>query len=207
MKFGYYTDELIKHYEIVDDKIVIKFLNGTKRAIDNTEENEIKVLDLMLEQAKKRDEYFQENIEECLENYKKLFLSTGILTVVSGFNMLYLDDIVAKTTAFNEDSIYHMEELLTLMVVGKIFRLLQKENELYKYHRYLNLIEEIEKCDDPNLFKGVKKEYEILNINTLDFYSSRKINKLVTNMAKIKKSEASEISKEKVLAKTNKPLS
>ena len=30
MKFGY-TDELIKHYEIVDDKIVIKFLNGTKR--------------------------------------------------------------------------------------------------------------------------------------------------------------------------------
>lgn len=207
MKFGYYTDELIKHYEIVDDKIVIKFLNGTKRAIDNTEENEIKVLDLMLEQAKKRDEYFQENIEECLENYKKLFLSTGILTVVSGFNMLYLDDIVAKTTAFNEDCIYHMEELLILMVVGKIFRLLQKENELYKYHRYLNLIEEIEKCDDPNLFKGVKKEYEILNINTLDFYSSRKINKLVTNMAKIKKSEASEISKEKVLAKTNKPLS
>lgn len=207
MKFGYYTDELIKHYEIVDDKIVIKFLNGTKRAIDNTEENEIKVLDLMLEQAKKRDEYFQENIEECLENYKKLLLSTGILTVVSGFNMLYLDDIVAKTTAFNEDSIYHMEGLLILMVAGKIFRLLQKENELYKYHTYLNLIEEIEKCDDPNLFKGVKKEYEILNINTLDFYSSRKINKLVTNMAKIKKSEASEISKEKVLAKTNKPLS
>lgn len=207
MKFGYYTDELIKHYEIVDDKIVIKFLNGTKRAIDNTEENEIKVLDLMLEQAKKRDEYFQENIEECLENYKKLLLSTGILTVVSGFNMLYLDDIVAKTTAFNEDSIYHMEGLLILMVAGKIFRLLQKENELYKYHTYLNLIEEIEKCDDHNLFKGVKKEYEILNINTLDFYSSRKINKLVTNMAKIKKSEASEISKEKVLAKTNKPLS
>lgn len=203
MKFGY-TDELIKHYEIVDDKIVIKFLNGTKRVVDNTEENEIKVLDLMLEQAKKRDEY---SMEECLEKHKRLLASTGILTVVSGFNMLYLDEIAAKITALNKDSIHYMEDLLIFIVARKFLKLVQKENELSKYHTYLNLIEEIEKCDDPNLFKGVKKEYEILNINTLDFYSSRKINKLVKNMAKIKKSATSEVSKEKVLTKTNKPLS
>lgn len=58
MKFGYdgaNLSELISYYKIIDDKIEITFLGDNKIEIPFTEENESKLLECMIEQAKKRN--------------------------------------------------------------------------------------------------------------------------------------------------------
>lgn len=178
MQFGYGDADLgtlIKEYEIINnDEIVITFLDGSRYITPNTKENEKKILETMLDQAKERDK----NIDLVS---KKSDRATSFALI----SLLFCLDITKPYDSITLKTIGLMTKMTTL------FYFLFKEidhsirfEEYEKYSIYLNNKDKIESLDERVVFSGIDNDDLELNINTLDLYSLKELKKIRANIKK-----------------------
>ncbi len=189
MKFGYRgadLGELVSHYEISDDEIEVAFLDGSKANIPFTEENEIKLLEYMVEQAEERRD--NSKIYNVEGNLKRTFIRDFSLSVPV---------VAIGVYAMIQSMHYDVQpRLIYAMYAGICLRLSlslysdekkrhEKYSELEKYDIYLAIREKLEESDDIRIFNGVKMTDNVLNINTLDNYSAKDMKKIRENLIKL----------------------
>lgn len=184
MKYGYARanfEELIRNYKVSNDKIIITFLDGSRKEIPFTEQNEAELLNEMLKQAKiMRMNKSEHDLK--VEKYDVLRRAIRMIPIT------FLDYV----TANNSDTYQVVRTLsgvfcgltaLTIVTSSFIYNLKANElNELKKYKMYLDMKEDIDKTD-AYLFKGVKTKGMPLNINTLDNYSLNDIKQIRNNLS------------------------
>ncbi len=178
MQFGYGDADLgtlIKEYEIINnDEIVITFLDGSRYITPNTKENEKKILETMLDQAKERDE----NIDLVS---KKSDRATSFALI----SLLFCLDITKPYDSITLKTIGLMTKMTTLFyfLFKEIDRSIRFE-EYEKYSIYLNNKDKIESLDERVVFAGIDNDDLELNINTLDLYSLKELKKIRANIKK-----------------------
>jgi len=187
MKYGYNgasERELIANYKIVDDKIVILYLDGYAEKIPYTKSNEDIIIAKMITQAEVRRDSEAERISNT--NMKKALtvgLGSGAVTLAS-LGLTQFGEYIS--IFFGPIALYNL-----------IYMLQQNANikELKKYDIYLKIREEIEKYqNNPSLYNNVKTRNNSLNINTLDNYSLKDLRVIKANLEQFS-------TKEKVLSK------
>lgn len=198
MKYGYigigvHESELIQNYEILDNKIIITYLDGSKKEEPFTKKNEKKLLCKMLKQAKDRSKSLElNNIKKVRE--ERIF--SDVLTE-TGLGSLLLTNLIYQNNPGNirDLSIIIAGLGFSAIAVTSILSYKSKSDkikELEKYDIYLAIRKQLENSTDPNLFDGVKSKEKILNINTLDHYSLNDLKKIRDNLTEdIKNSVAS----------------
>lgn len=154
--------KLISHYEFKDDKYIVEYLDGDYVKYYNSNKDHYKELnEKMLKQAISRD-------KDMYKFYKKLSNIRFIFILMS-----------AISVGFIFDSIIISIICLVLLTLQTGYDFIPKYNELEKYHDYLEIEEKLK--NNYSILKelGYDTIYDIpLDINTLDYYSNRKINKI-----------------------------
>ena len=200
MLYGYEgadNSDIIKNYSTNKGKIIINYLDGSTYEVPLTEENEKAILDVMLQEAKDRDE------SDALQNAKDkkmrslLMLLPSITCAVVGGGLLVngcLDYNVGKSEV---EALYAKVFLgsvlaslgsVTLFGTGISLTYSKKEiEELRKYHLYLKIKDEYENSNDENKRCGINPSRPELNINTLDEYRLKEIKKIESNLKHGKK--------------------
>ena len=184
MKYGYARanfEELIRKYKVSNDKIIITFLDGSRKEIPFTEQNEAELLNEMLKQAKiMRMNKSEHDLE--VEKYDAL---RGAIRMIP---ITFLDYVTANKSDTYQfvrtlSGVFCGLTALTIVTSSFIYNLKANElNELKKYKMYLDMKEDIDKTD-AYLFKGVKTKGMPLNINTLDNYSLNDIKQIRNNLS------------------------
>ena len=187
MKFGYNYEqlsELINNYSKEEDKIIIRFLDGSEEEIPLTKENEKNLIQRMLIQAQNRSD---SDIRESLNKKKKsvIGLSAAMLSMsimnfanelrdINDFFRLIFGLIGANTIIF-------------FIISGKLYVIFNdKLQELDKYDIYLSMYEELEEYKDKfDVYDGVNN-YEELNINTIDNFTLDAVKRIKYNLNKFK---------------------
>ena len=171
MNFGYPGKEdkdIIGHYNHEDNKLIINYLDGTQQEITYSKDTEKKLLTLMLEQAKERQNCITINTkeEERELSFKNACLSVIYTSLMAG---LYITQ-VSKNTPANMIMLGLSCAIgVTIIINGKEYFIKIKEaNEIKKYEYYLNEIE-------PNL-TSVEESKQVINgkkvnINNIDKFS------------------------------------
>ena len=211
MNYGYIRiganySTLIKKFEIKDNLIIITNLDGSKYKLEYNEENEKKVLNIMIEQAIERDKTL--NNMKCYGDFEfekadlfdyiiKYLINCGescyFYTVFGGFTMTsILSTAIAAMTARNDIAILGNTLLNALLWLTPYPAIIEyfKDKKMYaefeKYSIYLNFMEQYKKnINNPNLCNGIKTNLPELNINTLDNYSLKDIKTIKNNLDKI----------------------
>ena len=191
MNFGYNgknNNELIKKYAVVDNNIVITFLDDSQKTIPNTLENEKNIVNLMLSQAIERNSSSELNKTKVLKALSagEILASTGV-----SFEYLYLyantsmEDFYLKLFSILMAGTYTM---LGFAFNKKVYESLDdKIDELKKYDIYLKLNDTLnEIVQDPYVSLSLDERYKKLNINTLDRYSLEEIKNLEKNLVDLK---------------------
>ena len=188
MKNGYNNidlAELIESYKAIDNKIIITFLDDSTYTIPLTEDNENKLLSKMLEQAQERSE--SSALEKAKAGRKKALREAVVQT---GFTISTL--VTASITNLKGiriiTGVLAVFLAMTAIVETLGYKIDNDEiKELEKYDIYLSIRERLENITDPNLFNGVKKAKLPLNINTLDNYSLKDLQKIRDNLKRSEK--------------------
>lgn len=157
-------NEIIKKYNIVDDKIIVTFLDDSSVEMDYSYLGKIK--ELMYKRALEREQIV--NKEEIVYNKKRSFhwmLAQLSLTTLYTSSFLITDSIVAKALA---TFLAGTSSILTISDGLEYKSLREKLNELEKYSLFLKMNKkdqkkiDIGKLDDLTLKdtrKLVKKRY------------------------------------------------
>lgn len=157
-------NEIIKKYNIVDDKIIVTFLDDSSVEMDYSYLGKIK--ELMYKRALEREQIV--NKEEIVYNKKRSFhwmLAQLSLTTLYTSSFLITDSIVAKALAI---FLTGASSILTISDGLEYKSLREKLNELEKYSLFLKMNKkdqkkiDIGKLDDLTLKdtrKLVKKRY------------------------------------------------
>lgn len=177
MKFGYEGKELkdtIEKYEIKDNKIIIKYLDGSSFSIKYDKSLEKKILERMIDEAKKRDELMD---IKTLKTNNKLnliikLLSTGLISMMSALALISED---TNNIKYIFETIFSLSLLSipynTIKYSNENDKIREKSKELEKYNIFLEML------NDKILFKEIS-EIKDLNINNLDNYSLNTIKML-----------------------------
>ena len=184
MNFTYDGADLsstIKHYKINENKIIIKYLDGSTKIVENSKNMENLIQEEMLEQAKERNVrmYYYE-IENPLDSD---FIFLSWLLLGSNFALNHLPKIPYH---------YDISNLITgglgCVILGQVVSELKHYkqcNELTKYDYYLCFKNELEKYKNySELYDNVRNNNE-LNINTLDSYSEKDLDRVIINLCRI----------------------
>lgn len=135
------NNEIIKEYNIVDDEIIVTFLDGSSVEMDYSYLEKIKKL--MYKQALEREQMTDKS--ELAYNKKKSFdwmLAQLSLTTLYTSSFLITDSIVAKVLAI---FLTGTSSILTISD-GLEYKSLRKElNELEKYSLFLKMNKEDQK--------------------------------------------------------------
>lgn len=188
MKYGYSFAELediIENYKTSKDKIIITFLDGSNYEIPLTEKNERDLLNQMIEQARVRSN--SSALYDAKEKRKKTLMWT-----ISQISFTVLNIILFSTSDIKAMRVFTgvlgSIIAITAVIDGFGYKFTCDEiKELEKYDIYLSIMSKLENATDPNLFNGVKKQEEPLNINTLDNYSLKDIKKIRDNLKRSEK--------------------
>ncbi len=184
MKYGYARanfEELIRNYKVSNDKIIITFLDGSRKEIPFTEQNEAELLNEMLKQAK----IMRMNKSEHVLKVEKYDALRGAIRMIP---ITFSDYVTANKSDTYQvvrtlSGVFCGLAALTIVTSSFIYNLKANElNELKKYKMYLDMKEDIDKTD-AYLFKGVKTKGMPLNINTLDNYSLNDIKQIRNNLS------------------------
>ena len=190
MKFGYRgadLGELVSHYEISDDEIEVTFLDDSKANIPFTEENEIKLLEYMVEQAEeRRDNSKIYNVEGNLKRASIIDFSLSLPAIaVSVYAMIQSMHYDVQPRLIYEAIDVAAFLKLSLSLYSDEKKRHEEYSELEKYDIYLAIREKLEESDDIRIFNGVKMTDNVLNINTLDNYSAKDMKKIRENLIKL----------------------
>lgn len=138
------NNEIIKGYNIVEDKIIVTFLDDSSVEMDSSYLEKIK--ELMYKQALEREQMI--NKEELVYNKKKTFdwmLAQLSLTTLYTSSFLITDSIIAKALAI---FLTGTSSILTISD-GLEYKSLKEElNELEKYSLFLKMNKEDQKKID-----------------------------------------------------------
>ena len=138
------NNEIIKGYNIVEDKIIVTFLDDSSVEMDSSYLEKIKKL--MYKQALEREQMI--NKEELVYNKKKTFdwmLAQLSLTTLYTSSFLITDSIIAKALAI---FLTGTSSILTISD-GLEYKSLKEElNELEKYSLFLKMNKEDQKKID-----------------------------------------------------------
>lgn len=170
MKYGYGDYELgslIKKYKKKNNKIIITFLDGTKKEEPLTNIKEEEILNKMLKQAIERNDNIK--WEEILEKRKfsKNNIIKDILFEIIGISLPYIHEYTGEISLFLGGTMG-----IFLIVDSLFYKLSSNEiKELKKYDIYLDVKDEIE-----------KNKKENININNLDNYSLKDLEEIRQNL-------------------------
>ena len=178
MQFGYGDADLgrlIKEYEVIsNDEIVITFLDSSRYITPNTKENEKKILETMLQQAKERNE----SIDLVS---KKSDRATNFALI----SLLFCLDITKPYDSITVKTLGLMTKITALcyFLFKETDRSIRFE-EYEKYNIYLQNKDKIESLDEIVVFAGIDNDDLELNINTLDLYSLKELKRIRANIKK-----------------------
>lgn len=184
MKYGYsgadYSD-LIKNYKVVDNKIVISYLDGSVYDMPYTRDNEKLLIEFMLEQAIDRSEATTLFRENCLVLGKSMLALSAVTSVGAMSHFINMSTIDTPTVKACCATAGVGLSIFSLIEGGISWRYFDKVRELEKYDIYLSIRNDIRNASKKRLFEGVKRQEE-LNINTLDKFSLRDLKRINNNL-------------------------
>ena len=188
MKYGFKGESLsvlIENYQVNGDYIIINYLDGSSKWIDYNEENEKMLINTMINQAIIRRNVMPSSLKK-MENsslIKVLFLNL----IAAGLDArVWIED--------DFDSYLKLIPYTFMLVCSFISGVTLKEivdnkkliEELTKYETYLSIREKLLKYKDAEgLYDGINFVGDI-NINTIDLYSAKDLEKLKNNLLGIK---------------------
>ncbi len=192
---GIKKEETIKGYKILNNSIIVTYLDGNLKVFPYTKENEMIIVNEMLKQAKHResDLYSAYMDAKLKEKQGEIFIGTSMFTI---------SEIVA-TYAFLEAEFGIVSRVvLSCLGTGWLFILIdtlrcQKKtskemDDIEKYHLYLEIKEAIEHLPESKLYElynGIKSKVSTLNINTIDEFSLKDLEKISNNLKLINESK------------------
>lgn len=214
MKYGYDGGELadlIDHYEIIDNTIVITYLDGSTYEIKCDEKGNIekKILDDMLNQAKNRNDSVS---LQTMENYKNLLTfvykirKIGFIGMWSTTLAMALENFIHDSNKYDIKYYMIFGAVLTLCASASIsltcvsHYIIEKYgydeseldsiiSEIEKYSIYLSVREELPEFSSNISFYKDLGINDSININTLDNYSLDQIKELERKLKKSRKIE------------------
>lgn len=161
---GIKKEETIKDYKITNGNIIVKYLDGSVKNLPYTAENEKLIVNKMLQQASYREsELYQTYMANKSDNSSNMLLplvfGTGFISLLS----LYVSQLYELGFI----------PLICATVAGYNYsKSIRDENEdIEKYHIYLEMKETIEKILSSELNAGTNNLLSNLNINTIDKFS------------------------------------
>ena len=192
MKYDYdgaNKSEIIKKYEVKNNKIIVTYLDKKTNVMDYDKELENEIKDKMLEQAIERDNKYDSklNYEKRSKYFNYYFALFGI-TILGFINWLKTSEVSSKTINTIADLLL-IYNFTLLRYVNSIVKKCDKlEIDYEKYNRYLSIRKDLIRfINEKGLFDGIKTNKDILNINSLDSYSTEDIKKLEENIDVIRK--------------------
>lgn len=183
-KNGIDSKKFIKKYEKVEDKLIIFYLDGTSFEMPFTVENEKAILDEMLGQAISRDEMENVSWQEKFSKTKRMLAFETAMSILATTNIYNLGAKAGMGKfVIGVGAVVYVLNLLYALD----FRIERAHvQELDKYKIYLENKDKIDTyINNPNLYYGVLKKTDNLNINTLDNYSLKDLKKIRENLKKI----------------------
>lgn len=180
MKYGYKTDEkLIRKYEIINNTILIIYLDGSTNTYFYTPEKEEEILNLMLKQAIERSEctYLLEE-----EKRKRLNSILWILVEIGSISFNFCNSKDIDLSIEYRQLINYVCFAALISELFKCKNATDKINEFKKYDIYLSIKDELE-----SLPIALQETIGCnnLNINLLDSYTLKEIRKMKKELAKI----------------------
>lgn len=185
MKYGYEGADdttLIRNYDMCDDCIIINFIDGASYRVALTPENETRIVEVMLQQAKERK---QSNALEKARKNSTLALgnlvASSVLTAGAATAVYTMTDSPVITGAMN---VVCGIEAVNIVIRGSKYILNNAEiQELQKYNIYLAIMNQFAACqNNPNVYAGVKNKTDVLTINTLDNFSLADLKQIRSNI-------------------------
>lgn len=168
-------NQIIKKYEIIDNNIIISYLDGHTKIIDYNKINELELLKEMLNQAKLRNNnsnYY--NLVRSSRAKKDISYITYLIQFCVIFNLFFetnltTHDLLRKCIIL----------LLTIIYNLNYYNNKDKElNDFQKYQLYLEISDNLKQINiDISSFNELNKN-EFLNINTLDNFSYEDLKKI-----------------------------
>ena len=181
MKYTYEgtpSKEIIKNYKKENGKIIVTFLDNSKYEMSLTEENERKLLDMMLKQA---EEFIQNT---PTHNYKVNLKASSAFAFMCGMTIPIFNELQDDVSSKDQFLLNFLVKVIGITVVANILmakHTFNKLNCIEKYKIYLEVRSRLERVDNPNLYNGIKRE-EKLNINSLDNYSLKDLKNIRSNL-------------------------
>lgn len=206
MKYGYTgveSKDLIRKYEhnVSNNTIIITFLDDSSYEVPYNEESEQLILDKMLEQAQQRSE--SRALQNAMQKRRLAFAK-----IMLNISTILLNSANYYRTESNNTKIFcsvlNGIIAVTIALNGAEFKFTSDEiNELKKYDLYLAIKEKLENKNDSNTCNMTEGNLNSLNINTLDNYSLRDIERIRDHLDRDEewKSFLKKSNKRKVLAK------
>lgn len=169
MKYEYenaINSEIIKSFEISNNKIHINYLDESNYDIPYSIDNERYLLEVMLEQAEERND---SNTLKILQSKRNIYASKTLL-----FGLItYLNYYAANN--YNNDINILNSTLITLLCIITVANGLgygcanEEIKDIKKYKLYLSMIKKLEKYNNSNAFP---------TINDIDNYTLKDLKKL-----------------------------
>ena len=192
MKYSYEganKKELIKKYVIKSNKLIVKYFDNSVLVYDYSQEKELEIQGIMIDQAINRD-HIVNDIKEYGSFKQELLLMQ--------FEMILWLFTISNIITSNElnNSIYKIvscliatyNAILSGYLCNNYFSKVDEKEELIKYRKYLTMRKELnEYINDKDLLKGLIHKKNILNINNLDKYTIAEIEQLEENLDNIRK--------------------
>ena len=172
---------IIKHYEINNNKIIIEYLDGSTKIVANSKNMENSIQEVMLEQAEERNVKMFDYEMKNSSNYDVAVLSAIMAGTTVALNYL-------TKVPYQYDIANLVAGGLGCVILGQIvndYKQFKKCNELSKYEYYLYFRNELEQYKSySELYNNVRNNNE-LNINTLDSYSEKDLDRVIINLCRI----------------------
>lgn len=184
MNFTYDGADLsstIKHYEINKNKIIIEYLDGSTKIVANSKNMENSIQGEMLKQAQERNIKMFDYEMKNSSNYDVAVLSVIMAGTTVALNYL-------TKVPYHYDIANLVAGGLGCVIFGQIvndYKQFKQCNELSKYEYYLYFRNELEQYKNySKLYNNVRNNNE-LNINTLDSYSEKDLDRVIINLCRI----------------------
>ena len=184
MKFTYEGADLskiIRKYEIKKNKIIVTYLDNKKKEYEFNEHIEKDLINTMLEQAKDRDEKYDDS--NLHAKYYEGLINVSIIQGISMISLPFLTLIKNRNIGLTLCSCLVLFESKAAYELAKAGFKNAKLKDLVKYNCYLSIREELLKCKNyKELLNNNNINKDILNINNLDSVKLRKILNLYDNI-------------------------
>lgn len=175
------NSEVIQCYAKSDELIIVVYLDNHAKEIPYTKENETKVINEMIMQAMVREEIEINRLPIELKNEIQFL----IMYALTSSYMVYNLKAHSEYFVYKSDLFKLIYSVILALSSGNIVKSLSKiinnykiNKDIMKYHEFFEMKDEIEKYGDVIVVEDIPLK-EILNINTLDFYSISRVKEIL----------------------------